>query len=92
MQKLSDSIAFIRMMYAHPSKSLLAQWQDQAEKLEGRVASVEQQWARETQDMSRLNARVAELLDLALADARRLKLPRETAVIESWLKRLDDPA
>lgn len=32
------------------------------------------------------------LLDLALADARRLQLPRETAAIESWLKPLDGPA
>jgi len=37
-------------------------------------------------------AEARRLFDLALADARRLKLPQETAAIESWLKRLDDPA
>lgn len=31
------------------------------------------------------------MLELALADARQLKLPRESAVIESWLKGLDEP-
>ena len=37
-------------------------------------------------------AEARRLFDLTLADARRLKLPQETAAIESWLKRLDDPA
>ena len=37
-------------------------------------------------------AEARRLFDLALADARRLKLPRETAAIESWLADLDDPA
>ena len=37
-------------------------------------------------------AEARRLFDLALADARRLKLPQETAAIESWLADLDDPA
>ncbi|WP_374244039.1 tetratricopeptide repeat protein [Zoogloea sp.] len=37
-------------------------------------------------------AEARRLFALALADARRLKLPGEIAAIEAWLKRLDDPA
>jgi predicted negative regulator of RcsB-dependent stress response len=37
-------------------------------------------------------AEARRLLALALDDARRLKLPQETAAIESWLSDLDDPA
>jgi len=37
-------------------------------------------------------AEAHRLFDLALNDARRLKLPGEIAAIESWLSDLDDPA
>ncbi len=37
-------------------------------------------------------AETHRLFDISLADARRLKLPQETAIIESWLADLDDPA